>query len=47
MLDDVLDEKLSPEYAREVYGVVLEASGRRVDQQATSRLRQELARTGK
>jgi N-methylhydantoinase B len=42
VLEDVLDEKLSPEYARREYGVVLEAPGRRVDAEATERLRREL-----
>ena len=44
VLEDVPDEKLSPEYARAVYGVVLDATGRAVDPDATSRLRQELGR---
>jgi N-methylhydantoinase B len=43
VLEDVLDEKLSPAYVRREYGVVLDASGRSVDEAATQRLRAELA----
>lgn len=39
VLDDVLDEKISPEHARTAYGVALSADGTRVDQAETSRLR--------
>ena len=43
VLADVLDEKLSREYARREYGVVLDRTGREVDQIATLSLRQQLA----
>lgn len=43
VLADVLDEKLSREYARREYGVVLDAGGRAVDLEETRRLRGELA----
>ena len=47
VLEDVLDEKLSPEYAREVYGVVLDSSGRRVDETETDQLRRQLVQANK
>jgi N-methylhydantoinase B len=43
VLADVLDEKLSRDYARREYGVVLTRTGREVDMPATLRLRRELA----
>jgi N-methylhydantoinase B len=43
VLEDVLDEKLSPEYVRREYGVVLQPGGRAVDLAATEALRRELA----
>jgi hypothetical protein len=38
-LEDVLDQKISVEHARRVYGVVIGASGRDVDAAATQELR--------
>jgi N-methylhydantoinase B len=38
---DVVDEYISPESARDVYGVVMDAGGR-VDEEATDRLRDEI-----
>jgi N-methylhydantoinase B len=43
VLDDVLDEKISREAARKVYGLVLTADGSTVDEAATMALRQRLA----
>jgi N-methylhydantoinase B len=40
--EDVLDEKLTLEYARREYGVVIEPETLLVDAQATERLRREL-----
>jgi N-methylhydantoinase B len=39
VLDDVLDEKVSPEHARTAYGVALSADATRVDEVETVRLR--------
>jgi N-methylhydantoinase B len=44
VLEDVLDEKVSPAAAREHYGVVLAADGRAVDEPATTALRAGLRR---
>ena len=41
--EDVLDEKLSPEYARREYGVAIDPETREVDPTETARLRRELA----
>lgn len=46
VLEDVLDDKVSPGEARARYGVVLDASGRGLDEGATARLRQDLRRGG-
>ena len=43
VLDDILEEKLTPDYARREYGVVLDETCRAVDLEATDRLRGELA----
>jgi N-methylhydantoinase B len=42
VLDDVLDDKISPARARDVYGVVLDSAGRRVDEAVTAARRAEL-----
>jgi len=42
VLEDVLDEKLTPAYVRRAYGVVLTADGRRVDEEATAELRRTM-----
>jgi N-methylhydantoinase B len=42
VLEDVLDEKLSPEYARREYGVVIDLERRAVDEAATTALRTSL-----
>ena len=42
VLDDVLDGKISTEYAERVYGVVMVESGDRVDDAATRSLRDRL-----
>ena len=39
VLDDVRDEIVSPQAARDIYGVVLSADGRSVDVAATAGLR--------
>lgn len=39
VLADILDRKVSAEAARDVYGVVLDRGGRRVDETATAKLR--------
>jgi N-methylhydantoinase B len=39
VLDDVLDEKVSPEHARSAYGVALNADATCVDEVETARLR--------
>lgn len=44
VLADVLDEKLSPEYAARMYGLVLDSTGRSVDRAATRAERATLAR---
>jgi N-methylhydantoinase B len=44
VLDDVLDEHVSLDSAREQYGVVIDLPRRRVDEEATSRLRAQMAR---
>ncbi len=47
VLADVLDEKVSPAQARDVYGVVLTAAGRAVDWEGTERRRAELRAGGR
>ena len=42
VLWDVIEEKVSPQRAREVYGVVVDMEGRTIDWEATRRLRQEM-----
>jgi len=42
VLDDVLEEKLTPDYARREYGVILDSAGCEVDVEATERLREHL-----
>jgi hypothetical protein len=39
VLDDVLEGRCSPEVAEAAYGVVLDATGRSVDEDATNRAR--------
>ncbi|HEV7649769.1 MAG TPA: hydantoinase B/oxoprolinase family protein [Actinophytocola sp.] len=39
VLEDVLDEKLTAEYARREYGVAIDTAGRRVDEELTAALR--------
>jgi N-methylhydantoinase B len=39
VLDDVLDEKITPAHARAAYGVVLDETGRCIDVVVTARLR--------
>jgi N-methylhydantoinase B len=39
VLNDVLDEKISPQYAQRIYGVVIEAGA--VDESRTQALRKE------
>ncbi len=46
VLRDVLNEKLTPGYARQSYGVVLDASGERLDVEATRLERQRLGAAG-
>jgi N-methylhydantoinase B len=46
VLRDVLDGKMSPARAREVYGVVLDLERRAVDAEATAALRQQLRSAG-
>jgi N-methylhydantoinase B/oxoprolinase/acetone carboxylase alpha subunit len=41
VLKDVLEEKLTAEYARREYGVVIDPEARRVLAEATTRLRAE------
>jgi N-methylhydantoinase B len=43
VLEDVLDEKLSADYARRVYGVVIDLDRMRIDPDGTGRLRKEMA----
>ncbi|HSV54998.1 MAG TPA: hydantoinase B/oxoprolinase family protein [Burkholderiaceae bacterium] len=43
VLQDVLDGRVSTRYARDVYGVVLDAAGRKVDSPASAALRRDLA----
>lgn len=45
--EDVLDEKLSIEYVRREYGVVIDPDDMSLDLQATGRLRDELVKTAK
>jgi N-methylhydantoinase B len=45
VLEDVLDEKLTQGYAELVYGVALDATGERVDHEATAALRARLRKT--
>jgi N-methylhydantoinase B len=42
VLEDVLDEKISPAYARDIYGVVIDAASGTVDRAGTERLRAAL-----
>ena len=42
VLEDVLEERLSTEYARRVYGVVIDPAGMVVDPDATGKLRHEM-----
>ena len=42
VLEDVLEERLSTEYARRVYGVVIDPAGMVVDPDATDQLRHEM-----
>jgi N-methylhydantoinase B len=44
VLDDVLDGKISPAVAHDVYGVVLTSNGAAVDRSATSRARRDILR---
>ena len=44
VLEDVLDEKQTAEYARREYGVVIDAAAMAVDAPATERLRAEIGR---
>jgi N-methylhydantoinase B len=44
VLRDVLNRWVSPEFARDVYGVVLAADGESVDEEGTSRRREEILR---
>ncbi len=44
VLNDVLDEKVSPERARQEYGVEIDVEAMRVDEDATRRLRADLER---
>lgn len=46
VLDDVLDEYISLEQAREQYGVVIDPETMTVDMEATERLRREMAASG-
>ncbi len=46
MLEDVLDEKLSLEYARQHYGVVIDLEREEVDWAPTEQLRRERAAAG-
>jgi N-methylhydantoinase B len=41
VLQDVVEEKVSPERARDAYGVVIDATALRIDAEATRRLRRE------
>jgi N-methylhydantoinase B len=45
VLEDVLDEKLSVDYARRVYGVIINRDGLSIDVDATTELRRELNRS--
>lgn len=47
ILDDVLDGKMTEEYARREYGVVLEVSGSAIDRRRTESLRAELLSAGR
>lgn len=44
VLWDVIEEKVSRQRAREVYGVVIDASSRKIDWDATQKLRESLAK---
>jgi len=46
VLADVIDEKVSPEKAREEYGVVVDLDARRVDEEATAERRARLREEG-
>jgi hypothetical protein len=45
VLDDVLDEFVSVESARNQYGVVVDLDAKRVDNDATTRLRATMAKS--
>ena len=45
VLEDVLDEKLSPEFARREYGVVIDLATGTVNVDETTRVRRELKAT--
>ena len=45
VLRNVIEEKISPQRAREVYGVALDASSRKIEWEETQRLRQQLRQT--
>ena len=47
VLSDVIDEKVSVERAREVYGVVVDVSTRSVDVQATNAQRAKISKQRK
>jgi hypothetical protein len=40
VLEDVLDEKITPAYAAREYGVVIDPSGARIDMAKTAALRE-------
>ena len=46
VLEDILNEKLTPDYARREYGIVLKDDGMSVDLAATRSLRQRMAKKG-
>ena len=46
VLWDVIEEKVSPQRAHDVYGVVVDTEKRTIDWEATRKLRQELAQQG-
>ena len=47
VLEDVLNEKVSPQGARRQYGVAIDAETMRVDEEATARVRAERANAGR
>jgi hypothetical protein len=42
VLEDVLDDKVTPDHARQAYGVVLDGSKVKVDVEATAELRRSM-----